>query len=344
MFANKKVSYLGVDIGSSGIRLVELMSVNGVPELVTYGFAEYPLSHVTQGNLTVSQKEISATIREVMKRANVHTNRAYSALPTDGVFSSIINIPELKNKEERSDAIIKEAEKLLPLPVDQMTLDPQSMEKSQVKGLEQILLVAAPKTMVQQYLDIFKGAGVELLGLETESFALTRALVGRDQAAMAIIDCGATTTDIIVVADGVPQLSRSIGVGGHQVTLAYAKHLGVDSDAAEQMKRDVGLHSAGRGELPAIAVETVAPMVSEIRYTLDLYTSRSGRSVEKLILTGGSSLLSGLSEHLASVVKTRVYIGDPWARVRYPLELQGVLQSVAPSFSVAIGSALQPLK
>lgn len=340
----KRTSFLGVDIGSAGIKLVELMSVNGVPELVTYGHAEYPLSNISQGNLTVSTKEISATIRAVAKKANVHTNRVYSVLPTDAVFSSIINIPELKKKEERSEAIMKEAEKLLPMPIEEMTLDPQILETSTVKGVDQVLLVAAPKKMVQQYLDIYKGAGMELVGVETESFALTRALVGRDKAPMAIVDMGSTTTDIIVVMDGVPQLARSIALGGHQVTLSYAKHLGVDVDAAEQMKRDVGLQTGGQGELPAIAVETVAPVINEIRFSLDLFTKQTGKKVEKVILAGGSSMLSGLSDHLTKVVKTRVYIGDPWARVRYPLELKGMLQNMAPGYAVAIGAALQPLK
>jgi type IV pilus assembly protein PilM len=340
----KRISYLGVDIGSSGIKLVELMSVNGVPELVTYGHAEYPLPSISQGNLTVSAREISATIRAVGKKANIHSNRAYSVLPTDSVFSSVINIPKLNKKQERSDAILKEAEKLLPMPVEQMTLDPQILDTSTVKGIDQVLLVAAPKKMVQQYLDIFKGAGMELVGVETESFALTRALVGRDKSPMAIIDMGSNTTDIIVVMDGVPRLARSIGLGGHQVTMSYAKHLGVEIEAAEQMKRDVGLQTGGRGELPAIAIETVEPVLNEIRFSLDLFTKQTGKSVEKVILAGGSSLLSGLSDHLAKVVKTRVYIGDPWARVRYPLELKGVLQNMAPGYSVAIGAALQPLK
>lgn len=340
----KNISYLGVDIGSSGIKMVELMSVNGVPELVTYGQAEYPLSQVSQGNLTVSNKEISATIRAVAKKAHVHTNRVYSVLPTDAVFSSIINIPQLKKKEQRSDAILKEAEKLLPMPLEEMTLDPQILETSTIKGLDQVLLVAAPKKMVEQYLGIFKDAGMDLVGVETESFALTRALIGRDKSPMAIVDMGSATTDIIVVMDGVPHLARSIAVGGHQVTEAYAKHLGVDIEAAEQMKRDVGLQSAGRGELPAIAIETVAPIINEIRFSLDLFSKQTGHSVEKVILAGGSSLLSGLSDHLAKVVKTRVYIGDPWARLRYPLELQGVLQTIAPGYAVAIGACLQPLK
>lgn len=344
MSSKHQVSYLGVDIGSSGIKMVELMSVNGVPELVTYGHAEYPLENVTKGNLTVSSKEIIATIREVAKQANVHTNKVYSVLPTDVVFSSIINIPKVKKKEERSEVILKEAEKLLPLPIDQMTLDPQVLDKSTIEGLDQVLLVAAPKKIVQQYLDIYKGAGMELVGLETESFALIRALVGRDKSPVAIIDMGSTTTDIIVVMDGVPYMARSIALGGHQVTQSYAKQLGVGINEAEQMKRDVGLQSSGRGELPAIAVETVAPVINEVRFTLDQFTKHTGRSVEKVILAGGSSMLSGLNDHLAKVVKTRVYIGDPWARVRHPVELEGVLQGLAPAYAVSIGAALQPLK
>lgn len=343
MFSTKNQSYLGIDISSTGVKVVELMNVNGAPELITYGQAEYQVSRLTGQSGNIQPKEIIATLRQVLKTANVKSTLAYGALPTEKVFNSIINLPTVEKKAQ-TQAINEEATKLLPLPLAEMVLDPQILETKTSDGSQQVLLVAAPKKLVEQYQEIYVGAGLKLMGLETESFAIIRSLLGRDSAAVAMIDIGAFTTDIVIVEDGVPHLTRSLAVGGHAVTQMYSKRLAVDMVAAEQMKRDVGLQGAGRGEMPAIAADTIYPIVNEIKFTLDLYASEHGRRVEKVILTGGSSLLAGFSEHLSDLIKTRVYIGDPWARVRYPLELQGVLQFNAPQFAVAVGAALLPLK
>ena len=208
-----------------------------------------------------------------------------------------------------------------------------------------MLITAAPKTLVEKYLAIFKYAKLNLLSLETESFALARALVGADSATVMIIDLGAVSTDIMIIENGVPVISRSIDVGGQTITTALCEHLGVDEKRAEQFKRDVGM-SQGQQETEGMSrmiESTFQSVVNEIHYSLDLYRNRNKGSVEKVILAGGSSFLVGVSDYLERVLSLPVYIGDAWQQVSYPEELRSVLSELAPRFSIAIGLALREL-
>ena len=216
-----------------------------------------------------------------------------------------------------------------PAPVDhagaqghQSSSSTSSSTAGKHQGLSyvEVLITAAPKTLVEKYLAIFKYAKLNLLSLETESFALARALVGADSATVMIIDLGAVSTDIMIIENGVPVISRSIDVGGQTITTALCEHLGVDEKRAEQFKRDVGM-SQGQQETEGMSrmiESTFQSVVNEIHYSLDLYRNRNKGSVEKVILAGGSSFLVGVSDYLERVLSLPVYIGDALQQVSYP--------------------------
>jgi type IV pilus assembly protein PilM len=236
-----------------------------------------------------------------------------------------------------------EAKKVMPLPVDEMILDPQVLDAGDEGGSQRVLLTGAPRTVVQKYIDIFKKTGLTLLSLETEGFALIRSLVGADRAPIMVIDCGASSTDILVIENNVPFLNRSIDIGGAAVTKALAQSLNVTPERAEQFKYDVGM-SGGMSEIPKTISTTLTPIMNEIKYTANLYQGQSHKKIEKVILAGGSSMLANFPNYVADALGLRVYIGDPWARVRYPLEIRGVLQESAARYAIAIGLAMRDIK
>ncbi|MFA5954851.1 MAG: type IV pilus assembly protein PilM [Patescibacteria group bacterium] len=333
-------NYLGIDIGTASLKLVELRSTGGVPELATYGIAELPLAPPTQARPSV--EELGDTLADLVRQTKAVSRKCYSALPTDGVFTSIISLPQLKKKEFLS-AVEEEAAKLLPRPVSEMVLDPQILGDTENGKTQRVLLVAAPKDLVSRYDAIFKRAKLELLGLETEGFALIRSLVGRDSAGVGVIDFGASTSDITIIADAIPYLNRSMAVGGRNITVALSQALGLSLIDAEQVKRDIGLVDEN-GNVPEVLEKLVRPLIEEVRYTIQQFQQRTGRSVEKLILSGGSAMLGGLSEYIEQSLHVRTYVGDPWSRVRYPVELGGLLQASASRYGIALGLALRPLK
>ena len=131
-------------------------------------------------------------------------------------------------------------------------------------------------------------------------------------------------------------------MGGVTLTRALANALKIDFRRAEQFKRDIGL--SDESKIPAIIEQAFKPVVDEINYSLNLYQSQTGRLIEKIILSGGSAYLNNLSNYLSNILKVKVLIGDPWARIAYPAALRPALEEIAPRFAVAVGLALRQLE
>ena len=345
----KKHSYLGVDLGTASIKVVELGNQGGQARLETYGFAELPAEDV-KFNTHDKLERTAQALNDICTRAHVGSRKAVAALPTFAVFTSLLNLP-LMNEREVGQALTYEAKKIVPLPLEDMILDwkvlpmatpavaPHRTEKTM-----RVLLTAAPKNLVKQYLDIFRLAKMEILSLETEAFALGRALLGQEPSVAILVDVGALTTDVAVVDNHIPVLNRSIDVGGVTVTKAIAQSLNIDYRRAEQFKRDVGLTlQASAGGVPKIIEQTLGPIVNEVKYAISLYQAESSKPIEKLVLTGGSAFLPQFVAYLQSIFQLKVVIGDPWAAVSCPVDLKGVLEEIGPRFATAIGLALREI-
>ncbi len=348
----KKESYLGVDIAFGGMKLVELQNEKGRARLVTYAYANVPAESLEQSLLS---DPIAAAdlLKKMMAKAKVTSKRAISALPVSSVFSSILSVPTT-NEKELKDAVANQAKKLIPLPLEEVSLDTKIIDKTEktetTKAATRVLVTAAPKTLVHKYVELFKSANVELVSLETESFAEIRALIGKDRSTIMIVDVGALRTNIIIVENGVPFVTRSIATGGNAITQTIAKTLGIPPEQAESMKRDIKSMQAfaPAGDLSPILTVLVKPILDEIKYSFNLYQSQetggAGKRVEKIILTGGSSLLPRFPEFLTQQMGVNAYLGNPWARVVYPPDLRPVLEEVGPRFAVPIGCAMRDIE
>jgi len=366
-------SYLGVDFDPESVKVVELQNVSGRPKLITYGYIDRELKTGDKEDSYSEAQEIGALIKAVSKKAKTTTSNAISALPAFAVFSSIITLPQMQKKDLDS-AIRWEAKKVVPIPIDEMILDWRVIEgkkdvasqgsrpkASVIEGSgkekklikitktrsgenQRILLTAAPRNLVKKHMDVFGFSGLNLMSLDTESFALIRSLVGNDKMTLMIVDVGSIVTNVIIVSKGVPVLNRSIDIGGLTITKAIANSLNISLSRAEQFKYDIGLTSGQSAEnsIPNIISETINPIITEITYSLNLFSNRDqGAKVEKIILTGGSSLLINLPEYLSEKLNKKVFIGDPWARVVYPEELRTVLDEIGPRYTTAIGLAMR---
>jgi type IV pilus assembly protein PilM len=359
LFSSKE-NYLGVDIGNSALKLVELSNNKGQPKLITYGYLEQNHDILKNNNEETKAKLINS-LKVLCQKAKTTTTKVVAALPSYTVFSSVITLPEMSKKELES-AVMWEAKKIVPMPLEEMVLDwkvlendttveevPSNSTEAQIqtahKKYSKILITAAPQNLVTRYLEIFKAAGMDLISLETEAFALERVLVGHEKVPIMIVDIGAATTNISVVVSSVPLINRSIDLGGHTITKTIANSLNVDFERAEQFKRDFGLNTdaPGNSQIPKRIEFVVSSIINEIRYVLNLYQNQSKAAVEKIILTGGSSFLPNLPSYLSRTLNLEVFIGDPWARVMYPLELKPVLAEIAPRLAVSVGLAMREI-
>ncbi len=353
LFSKKPTnSYVGIDLGMSGVKLVELLNEKGRARLITYAVADFP-SVKTERNYAESVEETGALIKKMLGQAKTTTKRCIAALPISSVFSSIISVPAT-NEKELKEAINWQAKKLIPMPLEEISLDSKTIEadggSEAGKKVTRVLLTGAPKTLVTNFVEILTKAGLEPLALETEAFAQIRSLVGRDRSTVMIIDIGAFRTNITVVEKGVPFLSRSIATGGSAITKSIANTLGIPFEEAESMKRDIKAMQqfAPTGDLSPILETLMKPIVDEIKYSFNLYQGQSEggvqKRIDKIIVTGGSALLPRLPEFITQLMNVNAYRGDPWARVVYPEDLRPILEEIGPRFAVSVGCAMRDIE
>lgn len=370
LFGNKSESYIGVDIGAHGIKLVELRRAKSRPQLWTYGIAEErldihpsgaekPLDEllhdpVPNATLKVAVKDnefdeakiehYAELLKNLVKTARVSGRRAASSLPVSHVFHTIINLPKVPDKE--IDALVAaEVTKVLSQPIDEVQIVHQQVPLSEAlsKQYIRLLVTAAPKKMVSFYSGIFQKAGLELQELETEAFALARSLVGRDETLTMTVDIGAERTNFSLIDKGLPMTQRSLHLGGQILDRLIADRLGVSLTQAMHMKHDLATMSDTSLSFEPF-IRFLEPIAKEIQYHFDLYLSQSGnegRRPEKIILTGGAALFPPISAYLKQQFPVRVFIGDPWARVIYQDGLKPILNDIAPRMAVSIGLALR---
>lgn len=363
-----KNSYLGIDIGAGGIKLVELANEKGRATVQTYGYSvRKPGEAVTSPFDDV--KGTGQILAQICEKAGTKSKQAMAALPISSVFTTIISVPRRKDEKEMKPLIDAQVSKLTPLPLSDMItystfIDDIKKEAKPakdakpVKGPEEkkkdyvrVLVTGAAKTLVQKYIEIFKIAKLELQAIDTEAFALIRALIGKDKSSVMLLDIGSMRTNITIVEKGIPFLTRSINVGGAAVTKRIMEQTGLPEDQAEQMKMDLATAETSgdtaAGGMPAILEASMQPILNEIQYSFQLYGKMElteMKQVEKVIVTGGSSHLPKVPEYFSEKLNLNVYRGDPWARVAVPHDLRPVLDEIGPRMSVAIGLAMREME
>lgn len=336
-------SYLGVDIGSSGIKVVELKKEGHGARLVSYGFSEN--SKIKPG-LMDNTSYAAQLLNKVCSEAGIHNKAAVAALPTFAVFSSILSLSNVSSKD-LSSAIHWEAKKVIPLPLEEMILDwkviddPLNKDKKNIK----VLLTGAPKTLVKKYVEIFKIAQMNLLSLETETFSLIRSLMGGDKSRVMIVEIGNSTTDITIADNGIPSFSRSVDIGGLSITQEIGEKGMMELEIAEQFKYDLSISVLGDNNtsVPKVIEDIVSPIVNEIKYAINLYQTKDNKKVEKIILSGGSAMLVNIANYFSKVLDMKVILGDPWDRINHSKELEPLLEEVGPKLAVAAGLALRSI-
>ena len=346
---------LGVDIGSSGIKIIELKRDDKRVVLASYGFSE-TLEGINP--LNAPTEETAKIINQIIQEAGMTSRRVVAGLPNFSVFSSIITLVDVSDTS-LATAVDAEARKVMPLPLSEMVIDwkkialptgsGQKIDSSDAsadirsgsKVITKILLTGAPKALVNKYVEIFKKAELNLVFLEGETVALIRSLIGNDRGTIMLVEIGATTSNLIIIDQGVPVFNRSLDLGGLSVTQSISKTLNISLQQAEQFKYDLGVAGVKSAELPE-ALKTLAQSVTnEIKYSLNLFQNNNNKTVEKIILTGGSAMMCNFVEYLTQEFHINVIIGSPWSLISYPLNIKPLLDEIGPRLAVAVGLAMR---
>ncbi|XOU93997.1 MAG: type IV pilus assembly protein PilM [Candidatus Kerfeldbacteria bacterium] len=343
LFTNKDStnSMVGVDLGVATIKIVELKNENKKPTLVTYGVS----SGDRQATKEIHQN-ISPDLIYLMQQARTTTTNVVGALPTSSVFSTIIDFPKMPTKEIDS-AIKWEARKLIPLPLEKMSLHWHilpTVGKTKDDDSIKVILSAAPTETTTKYLKIFKAANLSLLSLETEIKALQRSLLTPTDKTSLIIDIGANNTNMIIYDNNLPLLNKNIDIGGETLTSHIAKTININFERAAQLKKQLGMSTFDQASHPAVkamkfAIDNI--IIRDIKHLITVLGNSTQNKINNIILTGGGAHLKNLDKYLENELKINTRVGDPWHKISYPKELKSELGKIGTKMSVAIGLALK---
>ncbi|MDA1337563.1 MAG: type IV pilus assembly protein PilM [bacterium] len=339
-------SSLGIDIGTSTIKVVEIARWGSKKSLKNYGemrsevLYDKPFRTAEKSSLLLSANEIARALRGILQETKIETKDAVFSIPDFSSFFTHFELPPM-TKEELPEAVSYEARKHVPLPFSEVTFDWQILNKKRFglpKEPARILMVAVPNELINQYQEIARLSELSLTTLEAEVFGLIRSSLKDKNESVVILDIGAQTTTINAVRKGILQSSRSIDVGGGNLSERIAKSLSIGREEAEKQKREKGLVSK---ELKTILTPLVDTVVSEIKQAIGEFAPGE---IQRIVLGGGSALLPGLTEYIKESLNMETELIDPFRSVFYPPVLEGTIKEMGPSYGVAVGMALRGLE
>ena len=347
-FKFKPSKFLGLDIGTSAVRIVELSRdgrgyrLENYGEVKTSSIKAKPFRTFNRKNsLSLSNKHIAKAIQLICQEAEIETKEGSFSIPDFCTFFTSFDLPEM-GKEEIAQAIRYEVRPYIPLPLEEVVLDWIIIEGKPHETPLKVLVAAIPNDVISQYREIAQLAGLELKTLESEVFALAR-VVGRNKnnkEILGLIDIGARSTTCSIMEKGVLKTSYSFNVAGNELTEIIANSLNIGYNKAEEIKKEQGLGKEAR----KILVPLVDSILEEIKKAFRNFYLSEGKEVKELVLAGSQVLMPGLKEYFSASLKKPAKIVDPFSNINYPPALTNRLKEMGPSFAVSLGLAMRGLK
>lgn len=343
-------SYLGVDIGTTSIKIAEVRRGKQMPRLANYAFLEAG-DHVGRENsalqtstLKIFDKEVIELLRAVIGRMKPHADTVLASLPLFSVFFANLTFPEM-TAEELGQSLVYQARQYIPLPLSEVQLEwlkVGEFEDERGYKQQQVLLISTPQEHIERYQYIFGSVGLRLKVLEIESLSLGRALVGGDPTPTAVVDIGSRSTCIAFFEKGKLKFNAQSDFAGASLTQALASSLNINARRAEELKREKGIVASGAEyELSTILLPFLDVIINEVKKAQFAYQSQfpSAPGIERVILSGGSANLKGIEKYVGRELNVPVIRAAPFVRFEYPSALEPVVNELNSTMSVALGLA-----
>ena len=347
LFTRKSKSSVGLDIGSSLIKVVEIDHSQDDPVMTHYGIIKLPPEAIVEGEL-MDQGLVVEGIQECMAKSGVTTERVITAVSGRAVIVKKV-IMDKMNPDDAKEAIFWEAEQHVPFDIDDVCLDFQVLKEDVGANQMEILLVAAKKEMVNSHANIIRDAGFEPSIVDVDSFAIQNAIeltsnYNGDEVT-GLINIGSDVTNINVIQHGIPYFTRDLSVGSNVFVEAIQREMGIDFEEAEAiLSGDREMEDEGR------ASEIIAEAAHEISMGIErsisyLKTAGDAETIDEVILSGGGACVPGLKEVLAEKHDMEFRINDAVSRIDRVDNLfedaGDDIGKVGPLLTVALGLALR---
>ncbi len=347
---------MGIDIGSSTIKIVQIKKKRGRAVLETYGeLALGPYASIEVGRaISLQSDKMIEAVKDILREAKTTTLACGTALPLSSSLITFVTVPPVPDKQ-LGEVVAIEARKYIPVPLNEVLLDWSIIPKEDVyvtdddsskteKMGNDVLVVAIHNEYLNNYQTIMSGCSLNPSFYEIEIFSAIRAVMDQGLATNMIIDFGARSTKLYIVERGILRTAHIINKGSQDITLALSKALSVSVSEAESMKRLYGLKGGPEyKELTEIITVNLDYIFYEANATLLNYQKKHSKNISKVVLTGGGVLLKGFTDIAKISFQTDVVYADPFSKLETPAFLAEEFAQAGPEFAVAIGAALRRL-
>lgn len=344
--------FLGVDIGTTSIKVVEVRQGSRRPTVSNYGFLESSayLAHdnraLQTSSLKLFEEEVIELLKVIVKQMKPATNVALASLPSFSAFTTVLDLPEMP-PNELQNAMIFQARQYIPQPLSEVALDWLKVSEYQdEKGFkhQQVLLISVPQDNIKKYQVMFKKAGLELRALEIESLSIARVLVGSDTTPTIIVDIGSRSTNIAFVDKGQLRYNSQSDFAGAALTQSLASSLNVNPLRAEELKKERGIVGQGANyELSTVMLPFVDAIINEVKKAHFNYQTQfpTAPKIERVILSGGGANLLGIDRYFQSELQLPIVKAAPFSKFEYPAAIEPLVEELNPLMSVALGLTLR---
>lgn len=339
-----KTPAFGLDISDYSIEIISLKGSFYNPRLFAMGRSILEPGGVEDGKIINKEilKRVLSDLIKSPKFGKLKTNKFIFSLPESKCFIHIFELPKALKKKKELEFIKSEVNQNVPLSIEDLYFDFKINRK-------QVFFIGAQKSVVKDYLEVFRALRLCPLAIESESESLGRSLIQDQVETVLIADIGARTTNFSIFDSGELRFSSTLEVAGNKFTKSLSNGLGISFNEAERLKKESGLNPRVRkGKSFLILQRDIQAIVLEIRNIEKYFQRKESKKLKKVILAGGSAMLPLLPQYLNENLEKPVIIGDPWAKVdinilkkkqyfEKALEINPIL------YSTCIGSALRGL-
>ena len=342
----KSGTVLGIDIGTTSIKVVELAAKGERFVLANYGILETKdyLRHthlsLQTSSLQLVEDEAARLLNVLLREMKPKTSIAFVTVPLFASFLTILDMPVLP-RHETEQAVRFQAQKYIPMPVEEVQVDWAQVDAYTDRNgnnFQRLALMGIPRKVIDAYRRVCKASRLSLQTIELDVIAAARVVIAPEPTL--VVDIGAESTSAMVVEGGLLKHARQTDYGGIHITRAVGKGLGLSLTRAEMLKRQRGiLGESGSLELQNLLMPFLDVIMQEAGYARSVYEERYGKKVAQFTLLGGGAHLAGAAEHLSKEFGLPYAAAGALLDVDYPPGLVPAAERLQKELAVAIGPA-----
>jgi type IV pilus assembly protein PilM len=340
----KSKAVVGLDIGSSAVKAVELKTVGKSYKVAAFASEPVPPDSIVDGAI-IDGAAVADAIRRLFQNKAFKCKDVAASLSGNAVIVKKINLPVM-TEAELAESIYWEAEQYIPFDIQDVNLDYQILDAGDGKNAMDVLLVAAKKEKIADYTGVISQAGKNPVVVDVDAFALQNAYEENYDAigVTVLLNAGASAININILSGDQSVFTRDISIGGNAYTEAVQKELNLPFESAEQLKKGVQVDGASFDDVRPVLHAVTENVLLEIQKTFDFFkATASSDRIDRILLSGGASKVDGFAHALQERFGSPVEAFDPFRKIGFEPDKLGVhgADSLVPTVAVAVGLALR---